>query len=150
MDHQLDHRNEHVVFFAGAGGAPAFRRLPSLDEAVRFVEHLRNDEGVAEVSVYSLAEVALSFRPYYRVEVGATESAVASAPAPVEPAPLMAVEELPEAPVEQLEQVDQPEPALPAPDPGPAYAEEPVAEDLVPSAREESTDGRRGLAFFAS
>lgn len=60
---------EHVVFFPAADGSPAFRRVPTLDEAVRLVEHLRNVEGLSTVSVSSLTEVPLAFRAYYRVEV---------------------------------------------------------------------------------
>lgn len=60
---------EHVVFFPAADGSPAFRRVPTLDEAVRLVEHLRNVEGLSTVSVHALTEVPLSFRAYYRVEV---------------------------------------------------------------------------------
>ncbi len=60
---------EHVVFFPGPDGSPAFRRTSSLEDAVRFVEHLRNSEGVAEVSVHALSEVPLAFRAYYRVEM---------------------------------------------------------------------------------
>lgn len=60
---------EHVVFFPAADGSPAFRRVPTLDEAVRLVEHLRNAEGLSTVSVHALTEVPLSFRAYYRVEV---------------------------------------------------------------------------------
>ena len=62
---------EHVVFFPAADGSPSFRRVPSLDEAVRLVEHLRNVEGLSTVSVHSLVEVPLAFRAYYRVEVPA-------------------------------------------------------------------------------
>ena len=36
---------EHVVFFPAPDGTPAFRRLASLEDAARFVEHLRNVEG---------------------------------------------------------------------------------------------------------
>src|SRR4051794_342240 len=46
---------EHVVFFTGADGAAQFRRLPSLEDAVRFVEHLRNVEGVEDPRVFALA-----------------------------------------------------------------------------------------------
>src|SRR3954453_18853009 len=59
---------EHVVFYPGPDGTPAFRRCSSLEEAVGFVEHLRNAEGVAEVSVHLLTPVPVAFRPYYRVE----------------------------------------------------------------------------------
>ncbi len=62
---------EHVVFFPAPDGSPAFRRIASLEEAVRLVEHLRNVEGVSSVSVHALTEVPLAFRAYYRVEVPA-------------------------------------------------------------------------------
>lgn len=74
---------EHVVFYTAADGSPAYRRTANLDDAVRVVEHLRNAEGREEVHVYSLATVALNFRPYYRVELN-TNPAV---PAHEEPQP---------------------------------------------------------------
>jgi len=88
---------EHVVFFPAPDDSPAFRRVASIDEAVRLVEHLRNVEGVSSVSVHALNEVPLAFRAYYRVEVPGeavvpaqqvAESAVLveAAPAAVEPA----------------------------------------------------------------
>lgn len=72
---------EHVIFFPAHDGSPAFRRVPSIEEAVRLVEHLRNAEGVSEVSVHALAEVPLAFKTWYRVEVPSGEApAVAEAP----------------------------------------------------------------------
>jgi hypothetical protein len=64
---------EHVVFYPGAGGAPSFQRVSSLDEAVGYVERLRNGANVTEFSVYELTPVPLSMRAYYRVEVPAAE-----------------------------------------------------------------------------
>src|SRR5213592_4086554 len=58
----LEHPMEHVVFFPAHDGSPAFRRVASLEDAVRLVEHLRNSEGVDHVSVHALTEVPLSFR----------------------------------------------------------------------------------------
>lgn len=100
---------EHVVFFPAPDGSPAFRRVPSLEEAVRMVEHLRNVEGVATVSVHALgAEVPLSFRAYYRVEVPAeavvpaqpvVEAELAPVPVAVEAEPVtVEPEPAPEAP----------------------------------------------------
>jgi len=119
---------EHVVFFPGPDGSPSFRRLSSLDDAVRLVEHLRNVENVSEVSVHALSPVPLAFRPYYRVEVPAGEAAPepAFAPEPVA-APVEAVVPAPSEPVG--EQVP---------------ADEPVAEG------EPVANGRRTLGFFAS
>ncbi len=100
---------EHVVFFPSPDGAPAFRRVTNLEEAVRLVEHLRNVEGVGEASVHALTEVPLSFRAYYRVEVPglsdvvpAVEDVRVAVPAqdlgPFEPAHL---EPVPDLPVEE-------------------------------------------------
>jgi len=83
---------EHIVFFPGPDGAPSFRRVPSLDDAVRLVEHLRNVENVSGASVHSLTEVPLSFKAWYRVELPSEASPeaveasadVAPAPAPAE------------------------------------------------------------------
>src|SRR3954470_11873486 len=95
---------EHVVFHPGPDGAPAFRRLGSLEDAVRFVEHLRNAEGVSEVSVHALAPVPVAFRAYYKVEGPADSAPIDSArkpsapidvPAPSEPM----YEAVPEQPV---------------------------------------------------
>jgi hypothetical protein len=65
---------EHVVFFPAPDGTPAFRRLASLDDAARFVEHLRNVENVSEASVHTLTEVPLSFKAWYRVELPNAEA----------------------------------------------------------------------------
>jgi len=127
---------EHVVFHPGPDGTPAFRRFPSLEDAVQFVEHLRNMEGVSEVSVHALSPVPLAFRAYYRVEVapdaeaGAVEAPAAVAgeetvavPAPAEPV-LESVAAAPDAVVE------------------PAFAEAAVA-------AEQPSNGKRSLGFFA-
>lgn len=121
---------EHVVFFPAPDGTPAFRRLASLEEAVRLVEHLRNVEGVSSVSVHALTEVPLSFRAYYRVEV---PSAVAA--------------ELPEVDVPAQAEA----PAL-APEPVPALAlvEEPAAEVAPEHAPEPTLVASNGHATPAS
>jgi hypothetical protein len=67
---------EHVVFFPAPDGTPAFRRVSDFEEAVRFVEHLRNVENVTGASVYTLTEVPLAFRAWYRVEMPSAAPAV--------------------------------------------------------------------------
>lgn len=84
---------DHVVFFPAHDGSPAFRRVASLEEAVRLVEHLRNTENVDQVGVYSLTEVPLAFKAYYKVEVPeaaapAVETPAVEAAPEVEPAPV--------------------------------------------------------------
>ena len=78
---------EHVVFFPAPGGTPAFRRFAGIEDAVRFVEHLRNVENVSSASVYSLTEVPLSFKAWYRVEVPGESAEAPSAPAEQSAAP---------------------------------------------------------------
>jgi len=124
---------EHVVFFPAHDGSPAFRRVASLEEAVRLVEHLRNVEGVNEVSCHALTEVPLAFRAYYRVEVpvGAEpvlpEQAVAEVETPVVPvaAPQVAADDTADQPAEQ------------------------PAEEQVMAMNGRSTDGAKSLGFFA-
>ncbi len=97
---------EHVVFFPAADGSPAFRRVPTLDEAVRLVEHLRNVEGLSTVSISALTEVPLSFRAYYRVEVPTelvpAQPLGATAPVGLAPVPEPALEEPSAALVEDV------------------------------------------------
>jgi hypothetical protein len=84
---------EHVVFFPAHDGSPAFRRLVSLEDAVRFVEHLRNTEGVDRVSVHALTEVPLAFKAYYKVEMPAGAEAPAATEDVAEVPQVLAAEE---------------------------------------------------------
>lgn len=126
---------EHIVFFPAPDGVPVFRRVATLEEAVRLVEHLRNVDGIGDVAVHPLgAEVPLAFRTWYRVEVPgavvAAEPAEALAPAPVAPAPVDAAPD-PVVP-EQGEHHDEPVPAL-----------------AEAAANGHSGDGVKSLGFFA-
>jgi hypothetical protein len=115
---------EHVVFSAAANGAgEEFRRVASLEEAVRVVERLRNDLGITDPSVFALTPVPVAFRTYYRVEVpGVSEAAAEAAP---EAAP-EAVEALTEAPVSSLEL---------------APAELPLVDEVLESGEDATADG---------
>jgi hypothetical protein len=167
---------EHVVFYTAADGSPAYRRTANLEDAVRVVEHLRNVEGVEDVHVYALESVALSFRPYYRVEVapGAPPAqahqpqhmAVPAAPAPalveaaVEAAALeaAAAEAVPQqfepfappAPAEPVfAQASVPAPVEVAPEPVPALSiVAPPAAEHAPEDPASNGRGGRGLGFF--
>jgi hypothetical protein len=130
---------EHVVFYPGAEGA-AFKRVGSLEEAVRLVEHLRNVEGVAEVSVHALTEVPMAFKAYYKVEVpGAAVEAPAADAAEVE---ALAAEEPAEAPAEA--------PAMEAAEVEVPAVEEPAAEPVLVAAESNGHREVSGLGFFAS
>lgn len=120
---------EHVVFFPGPDAAAAFRRFSSLDEAVRFVEHLRNVEGVSEVSVQMLTPVPVAFRAYYKVEVPPGDMAETVA---------ADVPEQPLAPVEPVAEV-MPEP----------MADVPELVDAAVGEPDSGANGKRSLGFFA-
>jgi hypothetical protein len=61
----------HMVVFRSNEGKPGYHHAEGLDEAVRFVEHLRNQEQVTEARIFRLQEVPIEFKTYYRVEVAA-------------------------------------------------------------------------------
>ncbi len=59
----------HMVVFRSADGKPGYHQAETLDEAIRFVEHLRNQEGVSDTRLFRMQEIPLEVRTYYRVEV---------------------------------------------------------------------------------
>lgn len=145
---------EHVVFFPAPDRSPAFRRFPDLDQALRFVEHLRNVENVTEASVYALTEVPLSFRAWYRVEVPSTHESNGFGPQiPSEPRTVAeAIEAMGSATgiVVPDEPLGVPPVAPVTPSPvavAPPAATQPAVEPNQEIAPAEN--GRRGLGFFA-
>jgi hypothetical protein len=140
---------EHVVFYPAHDGTPAFRRVATLEEAVRLVEHLRNVEGIDEVSCHALTEVPLAFRAYYRVEVpgvveAPVEAPVEAAAVPLQPvaeelAPAEAVAALPSV-VEEPQAAEVVEVVEVAPEPEMAVAA---------SSNGHASDGAKSLGFFA-
>jgi hypothetical protein len=61
----------HMVIFNGTEGQPRYHQADTLEDAVKFAEHLRNAEDLDNTKIYKLSEVVFEFRPYFRVEVGA-------------------------------------------------------------------------------
>jgi hypothetical protein len=99
---------EHVVFSAAEGGVgEEFRRVSSLEEAVRVVEHLRNDLGITESFVYSLTPVPLEFKAYYRVEVPG--AMMPAAPIAAVEAPISEIDELRVGDLSELAPGDAPQ-----------------------------------------
>ena len=64
-----------MVVFRSSEGKPGYHQADALDEAIRFVERLRNQEQVTEARIFRLQEVPIEFKTYYRVEVTAGEEA---------------------------------------------------------------------------
>ena len=75
---------DHLVRFTTAEGRDAQHVAGSLDDALRFVERLRNTEEPSAVKVFRLQEVPISFKTYYKVEVRPEVDERAEAPAPSE------------------------------------------------------------------
>ena len=64
---------EHLVKFQTAEGREGQHTAASLDDALRFVERLRNNEGANEVRVFRMHEIPIEFKTYFKVEVGVTD-----------------------------------------------------------------------------
>lgn len=73
-----------MVNFRSAEGKQGYHPTDSLEEAIRFVEHLRNQEHVADARVWRLQEIPLEVKTYYKVEVVAPSAE----PAPPPPRPV--------------------------------------------------------------
>jgi hypothetical protein len=66
---------EHLVKFTTAEGREGQHVAEDLDEALRFVERLRNTEEVSGVRVFRMQEIPIEFRAYYKVELKSGEAA---------------------------------------------------------------------------
>jgi hypothetical protein len=62
-------RMPHMVIFRDIDGRPGYHQADGLEDAVRFVEHLRNEQEVSETRIFSMQEVPIEFKSYWRVEV---------------------------------------------------------------------------------
>jgi hypothetical protein len=65
-----------MVSYRGANGEQSYHETDELNEAIAYVEHLRNNEAVDHAQIFKLDEVSFEFRPYFRVEIAG------AAPAP--------------------------------------------------------------------
>jgi len=107
--------SQHMVIFQNPEGDPGYNQFESIDEAVSFVEKIRNEQSIDSIRIFELDEVKFDLKPYYKVELLALKSgAPAAAPAPSAPAPVAAAP-APAAPA-------APAPSAPAPAPSSAPA----------------------------
>ena len=72
----------HMVVFRTNEGKQAYHPTEALEDAIRFVEHLRNAEGVTDAHVFRMQEVPLEFKVLYKVEVGSAGDDAGSSGAP--------------------------------------------------------------------
>ena len=75
---------EHLVRFTTTEGRDAQHVTTSLEDALRFVERLRNNEEASVVRVFRLQEVPIAFKTYYKVELRPGSEDAAAAPTPAE------------------------------------------------------------------
>lgn len=115
----------HMVIFQTPDGNPGYNQFESLEEAVRFVEKLRNEQSVETARMFALEEVKFDYRPYYRVEVSALGPAGSSTQTTP---PIDLVQQRPPAPQAPL----APMQAVPPPTPAPAAPQVPPAPERSP------------------
>jgi hypothetical protein len=72
----------HMVIFRSPDGKPGYHQAETLEEAVAFVERLRNEDSVIDARVFRMDEVAIEFKVYYRVAVAGEGPPAAAEPAP--------------------------------------------------------------------
>lgn len=87
----------YMVIFRHAEGRAGYHQAESLDDGVRFVEHLRNQENVTDARIFRMQEVAIEFKTYYKVEVQGTRDEMSDGPVP--PSDLPAVDTVPDGPL---------------------------------------------------
>jgi hypothetical protein len=67
-------------------GKPGYHQVDDLDGALRFVEHLRNNEGVEMAQVYRLEEIPIEVRTVFKVELARNGSSTTPEPSGADPA----------------------------------------------------------------
>ena len=78
----------HMVVFTSAEGRPSYYQTETLDDAIKFVERVRNTEGVEDAKLYRMAEIPLQIKTYVKVELataGDGETAPVGDGRPVDP-----------------------------------------------------------------
>jgi hypothetical protein len=73
-----------MVIFRSPDGKPGYHQAETLEEAVGFVERLRNEDGVSDARVFRMDEVAIEFKVYYRVAVAGEDPTSVTEPAPAD------------------------------------------------------------------
>jgi hypothetical protein len=159
-----------MVIFQNPDGDPGYNQFESVEDAVSFVEKIRNEQGIDSIRIFELNEVKFELKPYFKVELqalnpGAAPSRPQPAPAPAPaaapaggyssaapaPAPVAPSAPAPEpastspfsTPAPETPSFDQPAPAAAAAPAAPAAPVAPVPPADQPA--DESQPTRRGL-----
>lgn len=159
-----------MVIFENRDGHPGYNQFDSVEAAVRFVEDLRNNQGIEKFQIFELNEVKFELKQVYKVELKALTSgshpgpdpatarpAGAQAPTPPPAAGTPPRAETPPRPAsvptppsaQTPPPPPAPEPARPtAPPPGAATQPPPAAQPVPPAdkpAGKPEQPARRGL-----
>jgi hypothetical protein len=95
----------HMVIFRTADGKPSYHQAEVLNEAIRFVEHLRNEEQVNDARIFAMAEVPIEFKVQWRVELAAPPAPPGPAVLVVAPAAVPVTEVAEAAAVAEVDEV---------------------------------------------
>src|SRR6476646_7777690 len=71
-----------MVSYRDSEGKQSYHETEELNDAIAYVERLRNDEAVDHARIFKMDELSFEYRPYFRVEI-------AGAAPPPPPAGLM-------------------------------------------------------------
>ncbi|MBV8161044.1 MAG: hypothetical protein JO265_08990 [Acidimicrobiia bacterium] len=94
----------HMVIFRRPDGKPAYHQAEGVEDALRFVEMLRNQEKVTDARIFRMEEVPIEVRTYYKVEVAGEQAHPNGAPhAPATPNGAPEVAPVPPAVAGQLD-----------------------------------------------
>lgn len=125
-----------MVTFQTPDGTPGFHQSETLDEAISFVERLRNEQGVHNSRIFRMEELKFDFKPYYKVEIAAgVDNDGISVPEP----PTPSSRPVPPKAAASLDLTDAGKDAAAAPADTPAEAPEPVGAVATPAAATPST-----------
>jgi hypothetical protein len=86
-----------MVIFRESDGTPGYHQAEALEDAVRFVEELRNERQVSETRVFAMHEIPIEVKTYWKVEVMPPDPLAPPAAPPAAVPPLVSVAVAPEA-----------------------------------------------------
>jgi hypothetical protein len=86
-----------MVIFRESDGTPGYHQLEALDDAVRFVEELRNERQVSETRVFAMHEIPIEVKSVWKVEVMPPDASMPPIAPPAVVPPLVSVAVVPEA-----------------------------------------------------
>ena len=56
---------QHMVIFQNPDGDTGYNQFDSIEDAVGFIEKIRNEQGIDSIRIFELEEVKFDLKPYY-------------------------------------------------------------------------------------